>query len=193
MPREKAKGKWNLKMSPDEWYWNEDPHGIQINEEEWNKCDLINGIIESGQFIIDIGCGEGHFTKHYISSGFSHSHGVGLDVSNIAIGRARRLYKTNKLDFVVLDITKEEYWMDGADTIIMSEVLYYIKPELWKTVANNIYKMLDKKEQFIISVGQYFTEDDIRKIFSKINFDKVFKLPSAKYEYNLIMSGHYER
>jgi len=63
---------------------------------------------------------------------------------------------------------------------------------LWQKVAENIYEMfMENGGQFIISCGQYFTEQDIRKIFSKIEFDKVYKLPSKKYEYYLIMSGHY--
>ena len=60
---------------------------------------------------------------------------------------------------------------------------------MWERVSNNINKRLKKKGQFIISIGQYFTEEDIRKIFPWCEFDKVFKLPSEKYEYNLIMSG----
>ena len=40
MPRKGAKGKWNMKMSPDEWYWKEDPWDIINNEEELLKMAL---------------------------------------------------------------------------------------------------------------------------------------------------------
>ena len=138
---------------------------------------------------MDIGCGEGHFTKQYMG----HCGRVtGLDVSRIAIGRARRLYSIQDfaLQFEVHDITKEKYGGSAWETVLLSEVLYYIKPELWSVVSKNIKDMVHNGYgQFIISVGQYFTESDIKKIFPWCEFDQVYKLPSKKYEYNLIMSG----
>ena len=183
MPRKGAKGKWNLKMSPDEYYWEQDPFKVRNSSEEYKKCDLINGLID-GFTVLDIGCGEGHFTYCYGDGG---SRVTGIDVSYIAIGRAKRIYGDN-ITFIQRDITKDDYWID-QETIILSEVLYYINPKEWENVSNNIKKSLGKSGQFIISVGQYFTEEDIRKIFPWCKFDKVFKLPSEKYEYNLIMSG----
>jgi len=186
MPRQGAKGKWNLKMSPDEFYWKQDPFKVRNSPEEWKKCDLINGLIFGGN-ILDIGCGEGRFTYSYYKYGDIIT---GIDVSYTAIGRARRYFcdHETKLFFWIHDITKSNLHED-FETIIMSEVLYYITPELWKATSENIKKSLEKDGQFIISVGQYFTEADIRKIFPWCEFDKVFKLPSEKYEYNLIMSG----
>ena len=189
MPRVNAKGKWNLKMSPDEWYWNEDPWKVKNNKEEKKKTMFISTLIEDRKgYGCDIGCGEGHSTVEYW---IRKENMVDVDCSTMAIARATDKHRPlEKLSFRPLDISKY-YIMHEFSTIILSEVLYYIRPDKWKHVADNIYKMLYENGQLIVSVGQYFTEADIRKIFKKIDFDKVYKLPSKKYEYNLIMSGHY--
>ena len=182
MPRKGAKGKWNLKMKPDEWYKKPDPWGVYFNTEEENKCSFICSLIDYGGFGIDVGCGEGWFTESYANI----KKFLGIDTSFIAIGRAKG--RVHKAKYLVGDIRMEGYKLD-VDTVVLSEVLYYIHPDYWKTVSNNIKNMLKKKGQFIISVGQYFTESDIKKIFPWCEFDQVYKLPSKKYEYNLIMSG----
>lgn len=183
MPRENAVGKWNLEKTPDEFYLDGDPFGSTKNHEEYIKCDLIHGLIEKNN-ILDIGCGEGFFTKWYAKTYLLE----GIDISHIAIGRARKNCEHGKYN--VHDITKSPL-RNKYGCIIMSEVLYYIHPDLWKTTINNVYDMMTKGSQFIISVGQYFTESDIRRLFKNITFDKVFKIPSEKYEYCLVMNGHY--
>ena len=183
MPRKGAKGKWNLKMSPDEWYKTPDPWKVFFNEEEENKCSFICSLIEYNGIGIDIGCGEGYFTECYASI----KDFFGWDISRLAIGRAKS--RRHNARYFVADITQKGFLGKDIETIILSEVLYYIHPSKWEIVAENIYNLLKDNGQLILSVGQYFTESDIRKIFSRIEFDKVFKLPSEKYEYNLIMSG----
>jgi len=99
MPREGAKGKWNMEISPEMFYQKEDPFKVLNDPEEHAKADFVNGLIENPEssfYSIDIGCGEGHFT---ICS-------VGIDISPFAIGRARRLY-SQQTQFYVWDITKE--------------------------------------------------------------------------------------
>ena len=181
MPRKGAKGKWDLKMSPDEWYWKVDPHEIKDSLEEQNKRDIIGSMIDMGR-VLDIGCGEGHLINHV----YNENYYYGIDVSLLAIARAKRMYGSGF--FWVQDISNER--LDNKyKYIILSEVLYYIKPDRWYIVSENIKAALENNGMFIVSVGQYFTENDIMNIFPWCKFDKVFKLPSNKYEYNLIMSG----
>lgn len=176
MPRPKSVGKWNLKKTPDEFYMKEDPFNVKNDPEEILKADIIGGLIND-EICLDVGCGEGHHTRA--------SHGI--DISPIAIGRARRLYPQKH--FFVHDITSEPFRVFWS--IVISEVLYYIEPDKLKDVSKNIKQMLHTDGQLIVSAGQYFTESDIREIFPFINFDKVYKFPSKKYEYNLIMCGEY--
>lgn len=205
MPRPGAKGKWDLKKTPEEWYYNKDPWKVVTRladipeefdrtEEERNKAYLICGLIEPAVMTgVDIGCGEGYFDY------FLYSRKVprfwGIDISHIAIGRATehgaQYYPGDEsfLQFSYHDITEPFQASEEIHLAIMSEVLYYIKPDMWSKVSDNISDIIVSGGQFIISVGQYFTEEDIRKIFPWCEFDKVFKLPSEKYEYNLIMSG----
>lgn len=182
MPRQRARGKWNLRVSPNKFYEKPDPFNIFFSDEEENKSSIICSLINYDGFGIDIGCGEGRFTECYACI----KPFIGLDISRTAIGRAKG--RMHKARYVFGDITSP-LPKSEASTIILSEVLYYIKPKLWDNVSKNIKRMLSKDGQFIVSVGQYFTEEDIRNIFHWCKFDKVFKLPSEKYEYNLIMSG----
>ena len=188
MPRPNAIGKWGY-LSGFDIYTKEDPFNVKHNKDEITKALLISGLIEN-KYVLDIGCGEGYFTYFYYSQ-CGKRHTWGIDISPVAIGRARSTYDLPNLFFDVKDIIEDCMVTEQIFTVIMSEVLYYIKPELWKDVAQKVYDILKEGGQFIISVGQYFTESDIREIFKdKINFDKVYKLPNKKYGYWLIMSGH---
>lgn len=186
MPRHNAVGKWDMKVDPNVYYMKEDPFNVLHSTEEWKKAYLINGLVERER-VVDIGCGEGHFTNLYKTN---RNFAIGLDISGIAIGRAIEKYKKDSLEFHVFDITRNIWNMPFA-TYILSEVLYYIEPCYWGNVVENLSNSIDKLDQLIISVGQYFTEEDIEKMFKgKFIFDKVYKLPNKKYGYWLIMSGH---
>jgi 2-polyprenyl-3-methyl-5-hydroxy-6-metoxy-1,4-benzoquinol methylase len=177
-----------MKIDPNTYYMKEDPFKIKDSEEEWNKAYIINSLI-TGREILDIGCGEGFFTEMYAKNS---SYTAGADISSIAIGRARAKTQMRNALYLIGDITKQSFRLveEGFSTVIISEVLYYIDPKLLKVTIDNIYKSMKPDGQLIISVGQYFTESDIREIFKEINFNKVYKLPNKKYGYWLIMSGH---
>jgi SAM-dependent methyltransferase len=199
MPRRGAKGKWNLEVHPDRWYAKPDPFKVTRGKnykEELKKAQFILGLIDcpNGKFI-DIGCGEGHWTAMYaknIRAGWQIGRTVvGVDLSEKAISRARIKYGS-KVYFTTHDITIDRYnSMYGYfGTIILSEVLYYIHPLHIPQTVRNIYDMLSRDGQLIISCGQYYTENDIKTMFSRLEW-QTFKLPSAKYEYNLIMVGRW--
>ena len=196
IPRKNAKGKWNIEKNPEELYWENDPFKI-LDENNYKEellkahliCGLIKPAVETG---IDIGCGEGYWTNIYSKK---IKRMWGIDISHIAIGRAINMFaykysgNENYLQFLQGDITKGIPINICCHCVIMSEVLYYIKPSSWEIVSKNIRDMLPTGGQFIISCGQFFSEKDIREIFDWCEFEKTFKLPSKRYEYNLIMSG----
>lgn len=187
MPRENAIGKWNMRVSPDVFYLEkDDPFNMKDNKEELIKANIIRSIIDYQKIkdkedAIDIGCGEGLYTKQVYNI-------LGCDISPTAIKRAGE-------GFFVYDITKSSL-KKKYKIVILSEVLYYIQPDMWGLVAENIYNCMDSDADFIISVGQYFNEEDIIGIFSEINFDIIIKLVmphiKEKYGYYLIMKGKFK-
>ena len=112
MPRKGAKGKWNLKMSPDEWYSKPDPFNIFCSYEEDNKASIICSLLDYGGTGMDVGCGEGLFTERY-----THMKDfIGMDISHIAIGRAKG--RRHRAAYLQGDITFDYKNKEKVDTII---------------------------------------------------------------------------
>jgi SAM-dependent methyltransferase len=74
--------------------------------------------------ILEIGCGEGHSTGVFAEFGKSV---VGFDISETAIGRAKRL-RLPKVDFYVSSMTEFQAYRE-FDVIVLLECLYYLSAE----------------------------------------------------------------
>jgi SAM-dependent methyltransferase len=187
MPRPKAKEHWKIDKKPDEWYKNRDPWGVEFDPDEKTKAERIFQMMRRCYGLgIDVGCGEGVFTDLYSKKITTM---LGCDISHVAIDRAIRAHKN--IVFFQWDIREPIPNLDGqADVIILSEVLYYIEPEDREKVVDNLYKMLMPGGDIIICVSRYFTMQEIRELFSKLEFWGVSRT-NFKDDYALIMCGSY--
>lgn len=117
-----------------------------------NKYSRMAGIIHIKNFniktILECGCGLG-----YYADWIKHETNItpkSIDVSSVAIEKAKQLFP--ELDFEVADISNDLEKYKNYDCVILSEIIWYILPDLKK-----IYKVLEDnfKGKYLI-VNQVF-------------------------------------
>lgn len=119
----------------DKEFENRDPWNYLTSQYEINKylrqLMLIKDRITVPKRILEIGCAEGAHTK-MIMQEFPEADIVGLDISSIAIERAKEKVGSNKVEFICKDIIDYIYNDEDGffDLIIWSESVYYIGDRL---------------------------------------------------------------
>lgn len=119
--------------------------------------------------ILDLGCGEGLFSA-MLKERFA-SHVVGIDVSHVAVQRARERHP--KIHFHEGSVTAIP-WQDlGAcqrpDVVIAGEVLYYLEPEEQRACIRDIRSAMEPGRYILTSVNigppPYFTRKQLNDLF----------------------------
>lgn len=89
------------------------------------KLKLIEGIIEKGSSVLDIGCGDGDLLDYLSKTKEIDAHGIEFGAKAIETARAKGIHVD------VADITKQEFKLANSyDYIIISEVIEHLpKPE----------------------------------------------------------------
>jgi len=89
------------------------------------KLKIIEGMIDKGSSVLDIGCGEGDLLDYLCKTKEIQAHGIELGAKAVGTARARGILVN------VADITEQEFQVaDTYDYIIISEVIEHLpKPE----------------------------------------------------------------
>jgi SAM-dependent methyltransferase len=117
-----------------------------------NKYSRMAGIIHIKNFnihsVLECGCGLGYYADWIKRETTIIPKSV--DISSIAIEKAKNLFPD--LDFEVADISKDLQNFKDYDCVILSEIIWYILPDL-----KNIFKILENefKGKYLI-VNQVF-------------------------------------
>jgi SAM-dependent methyltransferase len=124
------------------FYEREDPWGVRTNlREQYRYFVALN-------YILDVGCGEGHFTNKLIKLGTKI---VGVDISETAIRRAKKLYGNN-ITFIRGDICEIQMPEEFFDLIVCLEVLYYLSAKDVLKILKLFYKILKQGGRLLVSV-----------------------------------------
>ncbi len=153
-----------------DYYKVNDPWGVSKKKNSRNYIlrKIFNKYIKSHNSVLELGCGEGNFSK-YINEFGCKSHGI--DISDEAIKRAKKLNLKN-YKFDTKDLLNIEY---NSDIVLAIEAIYYLNEE----ERNKFFKkLLNKKVTLILStpiIGEnqyrrYFTDNEVKKKFSALNF-----------------------
>ena len=168
----------------EEMYQNiEDPwlHGKALAIQYDIAIYLINryNVCNKSVKILDIGCGKGAFTLR-IKNNFPKSKITALDISSTAIVKAKKNNRKG-IDFKVSDIQKDyKKIKEKYDLIILSEIMWYILPNLKDILLFLSKNVLKKKGYFL--VNQAFYKDGIQKYSNKFveNQEDFIKLTKLK-------------
>jgi len=105
--------------------------------------------------VLDIGCGSGFYTKRALEMG---AHSTAIDASKVIINRLSSSMKSPKLRLICADITKPLSFLESEsfDCVICSLILHYI--EDWKPLLSELYRVMRKSGELIISTHHPFAD-----------------------------------
>ena len=109
---------------------------------------LVDIGIESGDSVLDVGCGVGHLIDHFNNIGLDVQY-TGLDTNRYAIEQAQKIYEDKTFIHGTLDVIDETYDWGLASGIFNYE---FPKLEMLETV-NQLVSKVDKGVAFNLLNG----------------------------------------
>ena len=136
--------------------WNQDEGDFVFKS---LSLDLLERLgYQDFQKILDIGCGKGRFTSE-IQNRFPQAEVFGIDISESAIRKAEVKYP--HIFFQQFDVRKASFQYQNFDCIFITEVIWYILPEI-ERVFREIHEGL-KQSEGIFVLNNHFYQDDEQK------------------------------
>ncbi len=158
----------SLKVSPEEFYKSKvDPFKVKNSKIEQKKARLFAEHIFycKPTVILDVGCGEGYFTE-YCNRVIPNTTFYGCDISDTAIERANGL--KSDVRYFNQDLVgrhPEKYLKHKFDTVICSEVLYYLPSDQLNKAVDVISMFGKKGSNLLICNSQVFSAQRIIEMF----------------------------
>ncbi|MDE5943535.1 MAG: methyltransferase domain-containing protein [Clostridia bacterium] len=129
-------------------YLNED-----CGYEQWSQY-LIERLknLGAGPRGVDIGCGNGYFTRALIKAGYS---AVGVDISPQMLDKAQQLSLKEgvRAEFLLSDITKLKLNFKADFAVAVNDCLNYVSKDKIKTAFSRVYSCLKKGGVFIFDIS----------------------------------------
>ena len=121
--------------------------------EQWSQY-LIERLksLNAGANGVDIGCGNGYFTRALTRAGYSM---LGVDVSVEMLNRAKELSLKEgiKSEFLLGDITKLKLNAKVDFAVAINDCLNYVKKEKLKSAFSHVHACLKKGGVFIFDIS----------------------------------------
>lgn len=141
----------------------------------FNRAVLSAEVIRLGDRVLDIGCGDGFFTKRFLANGARHVDGV--DVEPSAIAAAEKGNRAPNVKFHRMDAVNEPFPSAPYDVIVWDGALGHFSPDTTDKMLQKISAALADDGAFTGSESlghegtdhlQFFgSRDDLRSLFSR--------------------------
>ena len=132
--------------------WNHSPVAVGWLDGRTNQAKrfetLVDIGIESGDSVLDVGCGVGHLIDHFNNIGLEVEY-TGLDTNRYAIEQAQKIYVNETFIHGTLDVIDETYDWGLASGVFNYE---FPKLEMLETV-NQLVSKVDKGVAFNLLNG----------------------------------------
>lgn len=142
--------------------------------EAFKRGFLSADVIRDGDRLLDIGCGDGFFSKRFFGSRCSRVDGV--DVEPAAIEAARRFNAAPNVRYYLIDAVAQPFPEPPYDVVVWDGALGHFAPEMTRTMFAKIVLALASDGAFVGSESlgregsdhlQFFeAEDDLAKLLT---------------------------
>lgn len=121
----------------------------EITANDFIEQPAIKSLIPclKGKSVLDLGCGDGHFSKYCIENGAKNV--IGVDISNNMIERAKKLNQDDNIEFMCLPMEDLGLTNQKFDLIISSLSIHYV--EDYPAMIEKINGLLKNGGDFIFS------------------------------------------
>lgn len=171
----------------------EDPWGHnwrasqQFRYDSYLKLLRFNNLDKKRLNILDIGCSLGDFTAR-VERALKPREIWAIDISEVAIEKARIKYKNSKINFKVGSLPNLVEFKDNSFNLLLSlEVLYYMAKEDRIKALKEMKRVLKKDGFILISVN--INKPPYFQIYEFYNLvGQFFKIEKVEYNYGKIYS-----
>jgi ubiquinone/menaquinone biosynthesis C-methylase UbiE len=111
-----------------------------LDFQNFNRAFFAGQMIRSGDRVLDIGCGEGFFTKRFYSCQAAHVDA--LDIEHDAIVRARRRNSDAKVNYFQADAVTTDFPSPSYDVIVWDGALGHFAPDVTDAMLLKIKRYL---------------------------------------------------
>lgn len=108
---------------------------------------ILAGEFVQGNVILDIGCGTGYGTNYLVHRGAKKV--IGIDKSPEAIDYAINHYKSNNVEFQVMDVVSMNFQKNNFDVVTAFEIIEHIEEQ--EDVISHVKNILKNNGLFLIS------------------------------------------
>lgn len=153
-------------------------------------------IIKQGDYLLDIGCGDGFFTRRFFAERCAHIDGVDLEPS--AIHAAKRYNSAPNIKFHILDAVTQPFPENKYNVIVWDGAIGHFPPDVLGKVLQKIHDALSDDSIFVGSESlgkegsdhfQYFNSlDDLGALFTP--YFKYVEMRTVDYK---IIHGNFIR
>ncbi len=153
-------------------------------------------VIQDGDRLLDIGCGEGFFTKRFFSANCSHIDGVDIEPS--AIQCAERENGAGNIKYHLLDAVNQDFPEREYNVIVWDGAIGHFPPDTLEIMLQKIAKALSADGIFVGSeslgdegsdhLTRFYSLDDFGRLFSK--YFKFVEIGSREYKLNASFTRH---
>ncbi len=122
-------------------------------------------------YFLDIGCGVGHYSYHLVNNG---NIGVGIDIIDIAVSRARTMVDPTQCQFICADFLDYDFPRDLDVVIFTYSVFNHLSIEEGKCLLRKIYDSLSVGGVFYFEPLTFIPEGSLPAYYWEISKKSLF-------------------